>query len=574
MRRLLSYLKPDAFHVFLTMLYKILWSVFMLIIPYILGYILDEVVPKTPETGLLPIFQWGGIMLLCAGACFYLGLDANVRAARVARDVSGAVRLDLYDRISALSARQVDSFTVPSLVARMSSDTYTTHNMILAILRGGIHNVMLFFAGIAMTMIVEPVLGLTLVAVLPFISFTVFFISVKSTRLFKVRQKKVDAMVRVIRDSFTGIRVIKALSKTDYEKERFRGVKDDLSHAAIKAGRVVSVSKSLIALFLNLGMTSVVVVGAFRVVSGHTQPGQIISFMSYFTIILNATITITTLFNAISAGAASAHRIFEVIDTEPELLLTPPEEKKEDAPFIEFRDVTFSYNKTLPTLSHISFSLKRGETLGVIGSTGSGKSTLIQLLLRFYDADGGQILLEGRDVKSIPPEELHTRFGVVFQSDFLAAESISENIRFARNVNGSGIEKAAGLAQTTSFIQSNEEGFNYELTPRGSNLSGGQRQRLLVARALAAKPDILLLDDASSALDYKTDALLRQGIREEMGGVTTILVAQRVSSVRSADRILVLEHGETVGYGTDAELMKTCPIYEEIARSQMGELLG
>ena len=556
------------------MILKIVWSVFMLIIPYILGHILDRVVPETPEKGLWPIFQWGGIMLLFAAGCLITGVWANRNAARIARDVTGKMRQDLFDSILSLSAHQVDTFTIPSLVARMSSDTYTTHNMILVLFRSAVHNLVLFFTGIAVTLTVEPALGSTFVVLLPILGVIVYAISRKGAKLYKVRQGKVDAMVRVVRDAFTGIRVIKALSKVDHEKEHFHTVKTDLSRAALKAGRTVSVSKSLISLFLNLGMTSVIVIGAYRVVSGHTQPGQIISFMSYFTIILNATITMTRVFTAISAGAASAARIFEVIDTKPELLLDAPAEPEDNAPFLEFRDVTFSYNKTLPTVQHISFTLKKGETLGVIGGTGSGKSTLLQLLLRFYDPDEGKILLEGRDLRAIPPEELHARFGVVFQNDFLAAESISENIRFARRVNGDGIRKAAELAQATSFIERNEEGFNYDLTAHGSNLSGGQRQRLLVARAVAARPEILLLDDASSALDYKTDAAMRRAIRAEFTDTTTVIVAQRVSSVRASDLILVLEHGEMIGLGKDEELMETCEIYREIAKSQMGEFQG
>lgn len=310
-------------------------------------------------------------------------------------------------------------------------------------------------------------------------------------------------------------------------------------------------------------------VGAFRVNAGLSQAGKIIAFLSYFTIILNAMMAITRIFVMCSKGVASGSRIQEVLDTPEDLRVTPTE--PEHTPYhIVFDHVSFSYNKTEPSVEDISFRLKPGETLGVIGATGCGKSTLMALLMRLYDADSGLIQIGGRKLSSIPMKELHQKFGVVFQNDVLFADTIYENIDFGRHLPAEEIEKAARCAQAMEFISALPDGLQHMLTAKGTNLSGGQKQRVLVARALAGSPEILILDDSSSALDYRTDAALRKALREEYQGITTIIIAQRVSSILHADHILVLEEGKELGYGGHEHLLKTCSVYQEIARSQMG----
>ncbi len=318
-----------------------------------------------------------------------------------------------------------------------------------------------------------------------------------------------------------------------------------------------------------MGLTVVIIVGAFRVNNGLTQPGKILAFLTYFTIILNAMLSITRMFVMLSKGTASAERIREVLDTPEDLALLPSDDM-DGAYHIIFDRVTFSYQKKEANLRDISFRLKRGERLGIIGATGCGKSTIVSLLMRLYDADAGEIRIGGQRVEAIPPEVLHTKFGVVFQNDILFADTIAENIDFGRGLSREQIEKAAACAQAMEFIQSLPDGFEHRLTAKGTNLSGGQKQRLLIARALAGDPEILILDDSSSALDYKTDSLLRQALAREYPGVTTIVIAQRVSSILHADHILVLEEGRELGYGTHPELMESCELYREISRSQMG----
>ena len=378
-----------------------------------------------------------------------------------------------------------------------------------------------------------------------------------------------DSLTRSVREKASGIRVIKALSKEAYEKERFAAVNQEVVDRETHAAVTMAASNPLMNLFLNLGLTLVIVAGAYRVNDGLTQPGTIIAFLTYFTIILNAMLSITRMFVLYSKGSASAGRIAQVLDT-PEDLLLLPEDRRETGAHIAFEHVSFSYNKNRNALTDIHFSLARGETLGIIGATGSGKSTLAALLMRLYDPDQGVIRINGINVASLPPEELHTRFGVVFQNDFLMEDTIAGNISFGRGLSEEDIAAAAAYAQAESFIEELEDGYAHRLTARGTNLSGGQKQRVLIARALAARPEILILDDASSALDYRTDARLRRAVGEHFEQTTTIVVAQRVSSVRQADHILVLEEGRMLGFGTHEELMDSCASYREIAESQMG----
>lgn len=572
MKRLFSYCRPYGFFLAITLVIKVFATLLDLLIPYLLGFILDEVAPTCSQDRLWPIFLWGGLMMLCAAGTYFTNLWANRRSSYFAKEVIQKIRQDLFEKILSISAAQTDRFTVPSLVSRMSSDSYTLHSMLVQLFRAGVRAPILLIGGVVITLISDPILALSMIAILPFMLIIVTKISKRGIILYKEKQKKVDRMVEKVRDTFTGIRVIKALSKVEYEKEHFETISNDLSKGEEKAGITVSVSNPVVTLCLNLGMTAVVVLGAWRVHGGSAAPGQIISFMSYFTMILNATLVITRVFTQLSQGIASADRINEVFEA-PKELETVSLAAEEDAPYLEFRNVSFSYHKTIPTVDQISFSLKKGQTLGIIGSTGSGKTTLIQLLMRFYDPDQGQILLEGRDVRSIPKEELRQKFGVVFQNDFLFADTITENIRFARKIEEEDIKNAAETAQAIPFIEEKEGGFDHLLVVKGANLSGGQRQRLLLARAVADHPEILILDDSSSALDYKTDAELRVALRKNLKDSTQIIVAQRISSIRHADLILVLEHGTVIGMGTDETLSQNCPVYQEIANSQMGEMM-
>ena len=564
------YLKPYSKRIALGTVIKIVGTITELFLPWILSYMIDEV---APEKNVARIFLWGAVMLACAVVALLGNITANRMASKVARATTESMRFDLFDKTLNLSARQTDGFAMPSLVSRLSSDTYNVHNMIGMIQRLGIRAPMLLIGGIVVTFMVEPVLALVLLATMPFLVLLAVLVAKKGTSLYTKLQKTVDTMVRKIRDIYSGIRVIKALSRTEYEKKSFETINKNVSSSETRAGLTTGVTNPIMNLFLNLGMTAVILVGAYRVSAGLTKAGQIIAFMTYFTLMLNAVISVGRIFVMYSKGIASSRRICEVLNAPADLLteeidLEGSSEADSDRAQIRFEHVSFSYDGG-KVLDDVSFSIGKGETFGIIGATGSGKTTIIMLMMRFYDADEGNIYIDGRDIRTFDKKELRRRFGVVFQNDFLFSDTVRNNVDFHRGISDGELEKALKFAQA-DFIFGNDEGLNYGLAAKGANFSGGQKQRLLVARALSGEKDVIVLDDSSSALDYKTDAALRKALKENFSDKTIIMIAQRISSVRHADKILVLDNGKAAGLGSDEELRESCPLYGEILRSQGG----
>ena len=571
MKGIFPYLKPYVPRMSVGVLTKFLGTVVELLIPWMLSYILDNIVPLKDTKRVL---IWGLYMTICAVLALLMNIYANRVAASVARDTTRAVRHDLFKKISYLSCRQIDEFSIPSLESRLTTDTYNVNQVIGMMQRMGIRAPILLIGGICITMTMEPVLTLVMISVLPFITLVVWLVSRKGIPMYGYLQKGIDMMVRTVRESIAGIRVIKALSKVEQEKEHFAQVNAEVVRRESRAAIRMGITNPMMNLLLNIGLTLVILVGAYRVNEGSTQPGVIIAFLSYFTIILNAMLTVTRMFVMYSRASASAGRIQEVLETPEDMELTD-EPKKNEEEHIVFENVSFSYkNKSVKNIDNISFKLKKGETLGIIGATGSGKTTIINLLMRLYEKDAGSIRINGQEVSSIPPHELHTKFGVVFQNDVLFADTVRENIDFGRNLPQQRIEQAAVSAQAMEFIDTLPERFEHMITARGTNLSGGQKQRVLLSRALAGNSEILILDDSSSALDYKTDSQLRSALREQYDGITTIVIAQRVSSILHADHILVLDEGKEIGYGTHEQLMASCAVYREISESQMGGDFG
>ena len=576
------------------LLVKFFGTIMDLLLPWILAYMIDKIVPLKQ---ISLICLWGGVMVVCSILAVSTNIAANRMASAVARDVTRTMRHDLFKKISFLSCAQIDSMTIPSLVARLSSDTYNIHRMVSSMQRLGIRAPILMLGGIIIMLTLEPVLTLVLLAVLPIAVLIIYLVSRNGIPLYTKLQGAVDTMVRVIRENATGIRIIKALSRTEYEKKRFEDANREVTGREWKANVIMGITNPAMFILLNLGLVGVIIAGAYQVNAGLTPPGVILAFLSYFTIILNATLSITRMFVMFSRGSASGERIAEVLSL-PETLtekvpgqLTPgPDDTRPDDPgpddtggkrlgksgsgyHIVFDNVGFSYQENpsgSKLLEGISFSLKKGETLGILGETGCGKSTIIQLLLRFYDVDSGSIRVDGEDIRGIAPELFYPKFGVCFQKDVLFADTIRENIAFGRELSEEDLRRAVCYAQAEDFVNALDDGLDHDLSSRGTNLSGGQRQRLLIARAMAAGPEILILDDSSSALDYRTDSMLRRTLRENFSETTTIIVAQRISSVMSADHILVLEQGRITGYGNHGELLESCALYREINQSQMG----
>ncbi len=509
-------------------------------------------------------------MIICSIIGVWGNITANRMASKVAKDSSEKIRHDLFEKISYLSSKQVDRVTIPSLESRLTTDTYNVHRMIGMIQRMGVRAPILLLGGIIITFIMEPYLTLVLVATLPFITAIVYRKATKGIPLYTKVQTATDDMIRVVRENVAGIRVIKALSKVDYEKNRYDRINRKLVDKEKQAGIAMAVTNPLMNLFLNLGLTGVILAGAYRVNMGLSETGKIIAFMTYFTLISNAMMSISRIFVEISKGIASADRIGEILNIPADLIVLDEKEFKREEGSIIFDHVSFSYNGVKNNLENINFRIDKGQTLGILGATGCGKTTILQLLLRFYDVKEGSIRINGKDIRSMNNKELRKLFGIVMQNDFLYADSIKENIRFGRDLSDEQINQAIKVAQAEEFISNLEKGTDHILTSRGTNISGGQKQRILLSRAFAANPEILILDDSSSALDYKTDANLRKAIKECFKDTTTIIVAQRISSIMHADRILVLEEGKIIGDGTHDELIKNCELYKMIESTQMG----
>lgn len=552
-----------------------------LFIPWILAYVIDSVIPVG---SLRLIFAWGGVMLVCSIFAVSFNIIANRMASRVASDATQIIRHDLFAKTMYLSARQTDAFTKPSLISRLTTDTYNVNQMIGRVQRLGVRAPILLVGGVLFTMSLDPVLSSVLLLVMPVLAVVMVVVSRKGMPLYRKLQSSVDSFVCLVREDIAGIRVIKALSKMDYEKEKFDRINKMVVTCERNAEKTMAVLNPSMNMLLNLGLVGVIIVGAFRVNAGTSEVGKILAFMTYFTIILNAMMSISRMFVIINKAVASAARIDQVLSCEDDLALlgdkTEPEAENTDTveadaeKEIVFDHVSFSYNKKEPNLKDISFTVRKGEMLGIIGSTGSGKTTLASLLMRLMDVDEGRVLIGGRDVRSFEKEELRSRFGVVFQNDTIFEDTIYENVRMGRQLGREEIVQALSYAQAEEFTQEKERSEGGMLDIRGANLSGGQKQRVLIARALAARPEILILDDSSSALDYRTDAMLRRQLKENFSGTTTILIAQRISSVMHADHILVLEDGEMIGYGTHEELLMGCAVYREISRSQTGDIGG
>ena len=585
MKLIWRYIRPYRWFILGVMLVKLLGTGTDLLMPYVLEHLLDNVIPAADSAW--PVVLWGGVMLLLTLVTRVLNVAANRMSVRVARNSTFAVRRDLFHTALNLSGHQMDQVGLPSLISRMTSDTYNFQNFVRMIQTMGIRAPIMLLGGIAITLTMDVGLATILCVMAPIMIVLVTFVSWKGIPLFNEVQRRMDVLVRLMRESISGIRVVKALSKEPYEEKRYGEANARMARQEIKASVVMSLPGPIVTLFLNIGLILVVLVGARRVNDGQTAPGVILAFLTYFNMILMGVMGLNRIFMMMSKANASANRIAEVTGM-PEELTPLPAEQAAQAPgdgTLIFDHVTFNYDADSPEEKHgqflgeqrqqclqdISFCVPKGGSLGIIGATGSGKTSIVNLLMRFYDPQDGHVFVDGKDVRIYGRDELHRKFGVVFQNDVIFADTIRENVAFGRQVSESMLTRAAQDAMARGFIEEYEDNYDHEAAIRGANFSGGQKQRLLIARALAAKPEILILDDASSALDYRTDAELRKAIREHHGSATTVVIAQRVSSIMSMDEILVLHEGRMIGRGTHEELLASCPEYREIAYVQMKE---
>ena len=584
MRLIFRYINRYRASIVWVVIIKFMGTMTELMLPYILEHLIDEVVPL----GLLgPVVFWGILMAVFAAVTCLLNVIANRRAVHNAHNIAYDVRQELFTKTVNLSGAQFDAFGLPSLTSRMTSDSYNVQNCVRSMQTLCIRAPILLLGGVIVALTMDAQLSLILLFMLPVLVAVCMGISRYGIPLFHLVQERLDDVMRIMRENITGIRVVKALTKEDYERRRFATANDAMMQSDIRAGTAMAIPGPTMQLLLNTGLTLVVIIGAYRVNGGGIKSGVILAFLTYFNMILMGVMGVNRIFVMLSKASASAGRIDEVLRCgEGQRVLRPEETAApEDGAFIRFEHVSFHYGETASeehahfddagrekALSDISFAIQKGESLGIIGSTGCGKTTILSLLMRFYDPQEGAIYVDGRDVRTYEKDELHRLFGVAFQSDMVFNDTLLRNIDFGRGLDPEAVRDAVKDAQAEEFIRDLPDGLEHVADIKGANLSGGQKQRLLIARALAGDPRILILDDSSSALDYKTDAAVRRAIAARHKGTTTIMVAQRVSSVQGMTNILVLEEGRAIGYGSHAELMESCPTYHAIYQAQMGAM--
>ena len=578
-----QYMKKLKGRLALSMSLKFCGAISELMLPRILTHIIDEIVPLGE---LKRVIYWVLFMIFIAGCTAFFNIAANRTAVRNAKQVAFEIRQDLFDRTSTLSGRCFDEIGLPSLTSRMTSDSYNVQQFAQSLQVMCVRAPFLMLGGMIMMYSMDWVLATILLGIIIPLGFFVFFVSRKGIPLFNIVQEKLDSVVRIMRENITGIRVVKALSKKDYEEKRFDDANEAMFRSNTKASTIMALPGPVMNICLNIGLSLVVYVGATRVNSGAMKPGVILGSLTYFNIILMSVMGLNRIFMMMSKASASAKRIEEVVRTPEDQPVLPPEECRTPGgnELIRMEHVSFRYQegdsdaetidgqaRTL-ALSDLSFAVKQGESLGIIGPTGAGKSTIIQLLMRFYDVKDGGVFIDGKDVRGYEKDELRRQFGVVFQNDIIFNDTLFNNVDFGRSLSGEQVDSAIQDAMAAEFVYGLKGGLDFVAEIKGANLSGGQKQRMLIARSLAGKPRILILDDSSSALDYRTDAELRKTLGKHYQDSTLIMVAQRVSSIRGLSHILVLRDGETIGYGTHDELMESCPYYRDIARAQMGAL--
>lgn len=584
MNLIFRYLNRYRGSVTFVMATKLAGTMTELMLPYILEHIIDEVVPLGR---LGPVLFWGALMAVMAIITRFLNVTANRRGVENAHNIAYDMRQELFTKTVNLSGSQFDAFGLPSLTSRMTSDSYNVQSCMQSVQTICVRAPILMLGGVIVAMIMDFHLAMILCVLLPVLIAICIGVSYYGIPLYNRVQERLDDVVRIMRENITGIRVVKALSKEEYEKRRFGLANDAMAESDIHASTVMAIPTPSMQLILNSGLALVVIAGAYRVNGGEMKSGVILAFLTYFNMIMMGVMGMNRIFMMFSKASASANRIDLVLQAGTEQRVFAEEETKAPAGdgFIRFEHVSFSYGETATDakeafagsgrekcLSDISFTVKKGESLGIIGSTGCGKSTILNLLMRFYDADEGAVYVDGRDVRTYEKDELHRKFGVVFQNDMVFNDTLRRNIEFGRELTETETRSAVEDSMAAEFIDGLADGLEHEAAIKGANLSGGQKQRLLIARALAGNPQILILDDSSSALDYKTDASLRKAIFSRHRGTTTIMVAQRVSSVQGMTNILVLDDGRCIGYGNHAHLLKTCPAYQSIYQAQMGSL--
>jgi ATP-binding cassette subfamily B protein len=566
-------------------LFVFLQAISELFLPTLMSDIVDVGVVNGDINFILKI---GGRMLLIAFIAMIASIYGSYLASRVSIGFARDLRNKVFTKVESFSLEEFNKIGTASLIVRTTNDITQMQQLTITLFRMFLRAPLLFVGGIIMAISKNTELALLLVVILPVLAVIVFFVAKKSMHLFKSMQTKIDKLSLVLREYLTGIRVIRAFNREEYEKKRFNNSNFELTDTARKVNTLMALLMPLMTLILNLTIVAIIWLGSIRIESGSMQVGDLMAFVQYASQIMFSLIMFSMMFVMIPRASVSAVRINEVLDVEPKIKdpalleqsawathnagsfqnVIPAKNRKG---YLKFDKVCFGYqDATEYAIKDISFQANAGEVTAIIGSTGSGKSTLINLIPRFYDVSKGSISIDGTDIRNIAQERLHEMIGLVPQKAILFTGTITENISFGNNnISHEEIKRVAEIAQAAEFIDRMPEGYNSLIAQGGTNLSGGEKQRLSIARALAKHPDIFIFDDSFSAIDFKTEARLREELKDELKDKTVLIIAQRVTTVMSAEQIVVLDKGEIVGIGKHHDLIKSCSVYKEIVASQL-----
>lgn len=572
MFRLLKYLKPYKVQSILAPFAKFVETAAEISLPFLMAIIIDKMIPAGDTAGIIRLSVIMGIISIVG---FIFCLTCQYLAAVSSMGFGAGIRRAMMRKIAALSHDDLDSFGTPSLVNRMTNDVSNVQLAVAMTIRLVMRAPFMCIGGIVMTMILDVRLSMILLIFIPIFALVILIVMRKNVPVYKSAQRRMDKTTMVLRENIQGVRVVRAFNESEGEKEHFESANDRYAKTAVRAGRIGALLSPATTLIMNFAVLAVVWFGGIRIVNTEDTlftAGKLIAFISYLTQIMMSMLVFANQTSVYTKASASAFRINQLLDARPSMH-SPAEglrEGKPGAPTLVFKDVSFSYSGDNNALSDISFTAERGEVVGIIGGTGAGKSTLVNLIPRFYDCNsGGRVLVDGVSVDKYDLTVLRDKIGMVPQKAVLFDGTVADNLRWGKaDATEAEMEAACRAAQSWDFVERLPHGLDEPVSQGGKNFSGGQKQRLTIARALIKKPEILILDDAASALDYATDARLRVSLRETFADTTVIIVSQRVSAVRTADKIIVLSEGRMVGLGAHDNLLETCDIYREIYESQ------
>ncbi|MBT2291253.1 ABC transporter ATP-binding protein [Paenibacillus albidus] len=582
MIKLMRQLQPFRLAIAAVLILVFLQSLGDLYLPTLMSDIIDKGIVQGDRS---LIWSIGLSMLLVAAGGTLCSIIASYLSAKVAAGFGKNTRSRVFNHVENFTLHEFDKLGTASLITRTTNDITQVQTVLTMMLRMMIGAPMMMIGGIIMAVSEDAKLSLIFVVVIPLLVGAIFFIGMKGLPLFKAIQVKLDKLNLVLREHLTGIRVIRSFNRISHENKRFNEANKDLTETAIKVNKIMAGLMPLMMIVMNFSMIAILYFGGIRIGDGDLQVGSLMAFIQYAMQIMFSLIMVSMMFVLIPRASASALRINEVLDMQPEIMDPSAGALQREAAaarqegregihgYVEFENVSFSYpGAEQPALSGISFSARPGEITAIIGGTGSGKSTLLSLIPRFYDVNEGTVRVDGVDVLEMTQEELRNKIGYIPQKAVLFTGTIRENIRYGKEeATDEEIYHAATVAQAFDFVSAMKDGFNSEIAQGGNNVSGGQKQRLSIARALVRKPEVYLFDDSFSALDFKTDAKLRAALKGETTEATVVIVAQRVSTVMDADRIIVLEEGRIAGIGTHHELLESSEVYREIVSSQLSE---